>query len=445
MKSAFPGQFSNNTEAIKKLWSEAVIALDANVLLDLYRYSDSTRAAFLNVLELLKDRVWISYQVASEYFSNRLTVISGQVKLYDEAVKDLERLKAGFENQKQHPFVVAETLEGFIDSFNRVVGELKESQRAHARRINDDEIKEMLGVLFDGRVGPSYAQEKLEELILSGAERYKNKIPPGFKDSGKPVGELLRERCAPYGDYIGWQQLMDYSTQKGRGVIFVTGDGKEDWWLKHSGRTIGPLPDLVEEFISTTSNSFYMCQPDRFLEYANEFLRQEASPDAVEEIREVAVSDFHEEGSQRSYEWDRAVRMNGLMGLDLLSKARVTRRDIETYDETEVRRSNEQLFESDGLSKFRSERDADFEGRLYMEKVERLRARRDVLRARQLKYLSILESLNRNASDLEFEDRAPLLHERLNSATDQLESLNDELRVCQIALDAITHDSRDSK
>ena len=182
MKSAFPGQFSSNPKNIKNLWEEAIIALDANVLLDLYRYSDSTRSAFLNVLELMRERVWISYQVAGEYFSNRLSVISAQAKHYDDSVKVLEKLRASFENQKQHPFVAGETLAGFVESFNKLVSELKESQAAHARRISEDEIKEILGDLFDGRVGPSYDDARLEGMITDGAERYKNKIPPGFKD-----------------------------------------------------------------------------------------------------------------------------------------------------------------------------------------------------------------------------------------------------------------------
>ena len=293
MKNSFPGQFSNKPDKIKELWDNGIIALDANVILDLYRYSDSTRAALLNVLELLKERVWISHQVAKEYFSNRLKVIGDQAKLYDSAISELGKLKAGFENQKQHPFIGVEALQGFVESFDRVVEELKVNKGMHDGRIYEDDIKDKLGELFEGRVGTGYEAERLESLILAGAVRYQHKVPPGFKDASKGSEDgSLSDRCAPYGDYIGWVQLMEKSKASGVGVIYVTGDNKEDWWLKQSGKTVGPLPALVEEFISETNNSFYMYQPDRFLEFANSFLHQEASPEAVEEIRETRSEDL---------------------------------------------------------------------------------------------------------------------------------------------------------
>lgn len=292
MRNFFPGQFANDPEKLQELWGGALIALDANVLLNLYRYSDSTRAALINVLELLKDRVWITNQVAKEYFSNRLKVISDQAKLYDGSIAELEKLRSGFENQKQHPFIGAETLAGFVESFDKVVEELRVNKEVHDRRIYEDDIKNKLGDLFEGRVGSGYELGKLEEIIVEGAARYQQKTPPGFKDSSKGGdGVSLNDRCAPYGDYIGWLQLMDKSKDQQVGVIYVTGDVKEDWWLKQSGKTVGPLPELIEEFMNVTSKSFYMYQPDRFLEYANSFLHQEASPDAVEEIREVRLEE----------------------------------------------------------------------------------------------------------------------------------------------------------
>lgn len=456
MKSAFPGQFSNNAENIKSLWDEAIIALDANVLLDLYRYSDSTRAALFNVLELMKDRVWISNQVASEYFANRLGVICDQAKHYEDAIRNLEKLKAGFENQKQHPFVVVETLNGFVESFDKVVAELKESKDGHERRVSNDEIKEQLGVLFDGRVGGRYDEESLEKIILEGAERYKSKVPPGFKDAKKSVGETLKERCVPYGDYIGWLQLIDYSKEKKCGVIYVTGDVKEDWWLRHQGKTIGPLPELVEEFVDKTSYSFYMYQPDRFLEFANKFLKQDASPEAVEEIREVAISDFYDDGSGKVSRWftEHGVGKGSRFGfwtdlvsgmgplesirehadfraLDLWAKDGVIRSG-HGADRAKIRAFSEGLVE---------ETEEDY----IRNKINALQWEKTHLKARQAKQVDLLNNLSVNVSGVEFEEKAQFLSEKINSISQQIKVINEDLRGFRVALESISRSGPDGE
>ncbi|SPO61536.1 protein of unknown function [Pseudomonas inefficax] len=101
----------------------------------------------------------------------------------------------------------------------------------------------------------------------------------------------MEDRLLPYGDYIGWLQLLEKSRTDGLDVIYVTGDNKEDWWLRLNGKTLGPLPALVEEFISVTSQRFYMYLPDRFLERAGEFLDQKVSAQAMEEVREARRDD----------------------------------------------------------------------------------------------------------------------------------------------------------
>lgn len=44
-------------------------------------------------------------------------------------------------------------------------------------------IKDELAVLLDGKVGPEYSIEEFEEILKEGERRFKNKIPPGYKDS----------------------------------------------------------------------------------------------------------------------------------------------------------------------------------------------------------------------------------------------------------------------
>jgi len=75
------------------LWKDCIFALDANVLLDLYRYSESTRDELLEIFEELGGRIWIPHQAALEFARNRPKVISDQADLYDRALSVIQALK----------------------------------------------------------------------------------------------------------------------------------------------------------------------------------------------------------------------------------------------------------------------------------------------------------------------------------------------------------------
>lgn len=288
MKKGFPGYFANNSDDLDKLWDECLFVLDANVLLSLYRYSDSTRSDLLNVFDSLSARLWIPHQVAHEYLTNRLNVIGEQVKTYDDTIKKADALKKSLENANQHPFVKTETLSTCNTTFTLLTDELAENRLIHEKRISSDEIKDHLETLLDNRVGEEYSREQIETALIDGKSRYDEKIPPGYCDAKKGGdSSLFVDRCRPYGDYIVWLQIIDKASTEKKSVIFVTGDVKDDWWVSFQGKTVGPQPLLVQEFLLKTGQPFYMYTPDRFLERASTYLKQETSQQTLNEIRDV--------------------------------------------------------------------------------------------------------------------------------------------------------------
>ncbi|MCU1738832.1 MULTISPECIES: PIN-like domain-containing protein [unclassified Pseudomonas] len=288
MKKEFPGYFANHADDIDKLWENCFFVLDTNVLLNLYRYSDATRAELLQVFHSLSERLWIPHQVAQEYLVNRLQVIGEQAKAYDDSVRKIEVIRKGFENSNYHPFVSVETLAECVAVFERLVEELNSNRAVHEGRISSDEIKDVLESLFEGRVGKGFDRTRLEQIIEQGAIRYEQKVPPGYCDVKKGGdSNVFSDLCKPYGDYIVWLQIIEHAKELGRSVVFVTGDSKDDWWMSFQGKTVGPRPQLIEEFLSETGNSFYMYSPDRFLERANSYLQQETSPEAMSEIQSL--------------------------------------------------------------------------------------------------------------------------------------------------------------
>jgi predicted nucleic acid-binding protein len=292
MKDLFPGHFKESEKNLKQVWDSCIFVFDANILLNFYRYSDSTRREFLQLLQKIQERVWLPHRAAEEYLNNRLSVIDQQERSYDETAKSINSLRSDLDNARQHPFVSQQTMNQVNKIFDLLCNELSENKGIHTKRISNDEIKESISSIFENNVGQPYSREDLEKMIIDGEERYKQKIPPGFKDGTKSGdSDVFTEKCRKYGDLIVWNQVIDKSIEAKKGIVLVTDDKKEDWWEKFKGKTVGPRPELVKEFKDRAENTFHMYQADRFLELARENLNEQVSDEIVEEIREVRRRD----------------------------------------------------------------------------------------------------------------------------------------------------------
>lgn len=109
MKSKLSEYYKLSESEIKEHWEKDIFCFDANVLLNLYRYSPKTREAFFSLLEKVKDRIWITYQAAFEYQKNRLVVINAQREAYKEIRETLTKKKGEIEAKlnsfKKHPYL----------------------------------------------------------------------------------------------------------------------------------------------------------------------------------------------------------------------------------------------------------------------------------------------------------------------------------------------------
>jgi hypothetical protein len=76
MRKMFPGHYRPSEPEFRKLWDKCLFVLDANVLLNLYRYSGETRKKLLDIMGRIESRLWVPHQAALEYQRNRLEVIS---------------------------------------------------------------------------------------------------------------------------------------------------------------------------------------------------------------------------------------------------------------------------------------------------------------------------------------------------------------------------------
>lgn len=99
MRTMFPEFYRPTEEEFQKLWQECIFSFDANVLLNIYRYSPATTENFFSILERLHERVWIPHQAALEYQKNRLNVISQSHQL-SKGLQETIKSKINEVNQK---------------------------------------------------------------------------------------------------------------------------------------------------------------------------------------------------------------------------------------------------------------------------------------------------------------------------------------------------------
>ncbi|WP_370209699.1 PIN domain-containing protein [Alloalcanivorax venustensis] len=310
MKSLFKGFYRLENDDFVALWDNAVFIFDTNVLLNLYRYQSSTRDALLQVMEKLADRAWLPYHVGLEYQRNRLTVIAEQHKRFSEVKNIVEGAVAGMRNEfdalqlkKRHSHIDPDNLLSKFDEIRKsFVDELNLLESNSISVNSDDEIRNRIDALFDGRIGsPPEKQSEMDEIFKDGELRYKNNIPPGFKDSAKDdkkpdeftyAGITYKRK---YGDLIIWKQIINHAKENQiKDVVFVTDDSKSDWWWKvdsNGKKTIGVRPELTDEISREAGvQKFHVYNTESFLSFANEKLNAQVTEEAIEEVREVSVN-----------------------------------------------------------------------------------------------------------------------------------------------------------
>ncbi len=92
MKELFPGYYRKTEDDIKRIWEHGIIMFDTNVLLNLYRYSESTQNTILELIMRFSNQIYLPHQAALEYNRNRYEVIAEQEKAYNEFLEKISQI-----------------------------------------------------------------------------------------------------------------------------------------------------------------------------------------------------------------------------------------------------------------------------------------------------------------------------------------------------------------
>ena len=314
MKDLFSWKLPISESEIEDLWENAIFVFDTNFLLSFYEVSYSTYQDYKIILNAVKSRVWIPYQVADEFLFLR----EGTIKREKES---LTKIKGALNNwyEKQRVFQdfglikdgkiaraeleeVYESQEMFHLELEKLFKELQNKLRIKTEEskhlemdIERDEVMNFIFELFDEKIGSNFDNEFLKNLHKEGEDRFLRNQPPGFKDTNKKYG------IQKYGDLILWKQILEFSKDS-HSIIFITNDGKEDWWNIGSSGNKSPHFELRREFKTSVNKLFWMYSGDDFIKKVTKRLNVRASEKSIRESEEISKSEELSEDSSLTFE-----------------------------------------------------------------------------------------------------------------------------------------------
>ena len=288
MRDKFAGWYPKKATEIEALWENAIFVPDANVLLHCLRHAEPVRTELIRLMGLLKESLWIPYQIGLEFHRNRLDVELAALDAYDALIKDQEAAIAKARDRlsqvRAHPTISVAKELAALDMFVSDFKARMEVARAQHPSSEIERAVERLTEILSGRVGGKWKPDQLAALKKEGDDRYIKKIPPGYKDNKKDETEFGK-----YGDLIIWKDMITKARAEKRPIIFVTDDVKEDWWWISRGRRRGPRPELIEEFRAESEQEFHIYEFGQFLRFAAErfpVMREKAA-----EVQESVLAD----------------------------------------------------------------------------------------------------------------------------------------------------------
>ncbi|MDO3648732.1 PIN-like domain-containing protein [Nocardia mangyaensis] len=276
----------------------ALVAVDTNVLLDLYRYNRSTSDELLTVIESLRDRLFVPHQVVHEFWRNRLSVINGLGSATTEAHGALSKNKASTQNAirtwAKRTALDETVLAGLLDVTDAFFEDLKIRLAGEPSSVSPDLVAGSdwllgrLDALLSGRVGPALPADEWRSAVDEGRRRVDSNEPPGYRDQQKVEHSALPEGAS--GDYLVWRQLLIEGARQKTDLVLVLADTKDDWWWIEKGKHLGPRRELVSEYLRETGCKVYFFTPADLLQQSS-VLGLGTSEESVADIERVQRED----------------------------------------------------------------------------------------------------------------------------------------------------------
>ncbi|WP_282036184.1 PIN-like domain-containing protein [Saccharicrinis aurantiacus] len=290
----------------ENIYNNALIVLDTNSLLNLYRYSKDPRAKYLEILSHVNDRLFLTHQIGAEFYKNRHALITDRSSFKSNLKKFID---------KQHDFLLnsiessaecssLRILRHEEDLRKEIENDIIDVRTKISARIDkfmddvdinyiyrDDPILKEITDLYSDKITAELSLDDKKAIFKEGDERFLNKIPPGYKDEKKPSP-------FKYGDLIIWKELMRLASEKKTDILFISDDRKEDWVIELNGKDLGARKELIKEFYSETGQLFSSITTKSFIQMMSDKFHVDATDDLKNETDQIKIDLINKERSE---------------------------------------------------------------------------------------------------------------------------------------------------
>ncbi|UWP83196.1 PIN-like domain-containing protein [Dactylosporangium fulvum] len=270
----------------------ALVAIDANVLLNLYRYNAQTTDDLLAIFEKFGDRLVVPHQAMREFHRNRLAAIGNPDSAASDVRSALQKNQRSTNDALGRWAKQVALAEAELQQLQADVGKLYESLQTAVGQAEPDQVHantpaardrvlSRLSVLLDGKVLPRPPDDEWNAMIAEGKKRVEEHQPPGYLDADK--GDEHPE--GPAGDYLVYWQACEEATKRQLDLVIITGDEKDDWWWRHRSVVVGPRQEMTKEFFDLSNGrQLFLLRPRDLLEQSSA-LNVQVSPASVEDAK----------------------------------------------------------------------------------------------------------------------------------------------------------------
>ncbi|WP_320129596.1 PIN-like domain-containing protein [uncultured Sphaerochaeta sp.] len=214
--------------------SNTLIFIDTNILLIPLKIDGLSVEEFKHLFNPFIDNIYVLHTVYDEYKEICRMINKNNIQAIDQAFQTWAKATSALR-------VLVETIPDWrhfskkclSSSIIKQAEELKSNTNTRNKSICEESISDLEPFIRSRLYRENFSYTEKLKLYEQAEFRFRNQIPPGYKDNGK-------KGIGRYSDFIIWKEMIKatneiFKEESGwHEVVFITNDKKEDWFSDDS-------------------------------------------------------------------------------------------------------------------------------------------------------------------------------------------------------------------